>query len=147
MKTFHGVLTYATEGGLEFRDISDDVIRLARKSRVQNGLVNIQTLHTTAGLLLNENEPLLLEDLKKHLEDVASQADAYQHDDFNIRTVNVCDGECANGHAHLKAAHLAATVTLNLVGGELQLGRWQRILFVELDRARERRVQVMVIGE
>lgn len=147
MKTSHHILSYKTGGCLEFQDISDDILRLVRQSGIRNGLVNVQAMHTTAGLLLNENEPLLLDDLRKHLEELASQADAYRHDDFNIRTVNMCDDECANGHAHLKASHLVSTATLNLVGGELQLGQWQRVLFVELDRARERRVQVMVIGE
>ncbi len=147
MKTFHHTLAYDTKGGLEFRDISDDVSKLVAKSGVKNGLVNIQTMHTTAGLILNENEPLLIEDMKRHLEEIASQAEEYRHDDFNVRTVNVCDGECANGHAHLKAAHLAANLTLNLIDGELQLGQWQRILFLELDRARPRKVQVMALGE
>ncbi len=147
MKTFHHTLSYSTGGGLEFRDVSDEILKLVEKSGIRNGLVNIQTLHTTAGLLLNENEPLLLNDLKKHLEKIASEADVYEHDDFNVRTVNMCDGECANGHAHLKASHLAATATLNLIDGKLQLGQWQRILFVELDRARERDLQVLILGE
>lgn len=147
MRTFHTTLTYETQAGLEFRDITEEAETAVKKSGVRNGLANIQTMHTTAGLLVNENEPLLIEDLKKHLEEIASQADLYQHDDFSIRTVNMCDGECANGHAHLKASHLVSTVTLNVVEGQMQLGTWQRVLFVELDRARERKVQVMVIGE
>jgi thiamine phosphate synthase YjbQ (UPF0047 family) len=82
-----------------------------------------------------------------HLERIASKDIRYKHDDFSIRTVNVCDGECANGHAHCKAAHLSANATLNVVGGRLQLGQWQRILFIELDRSRPRQVQLLVLGE
>lgn len=147
MKFFHKLLTYKTKNIFDFIDISDEVIRAVGESGIHNGLVNVQTMHTTASIVVNENEPLLLEDLKEHLEGIASQHGAYRHDDFTIRTVNMCDDECANGHAHCKATHLSANATLNLIGGKLQLGQWQRVLFAELDRSRERKVQIAILGE
>ncbi len=104
-------------------------------------------MHTTATLILNENEPLLIKDIKKNLSALAPEDADYNHDNFNVRTVNMCDGECANGHAHCKSIYLTPTNTLNLIDGQLQLGRWQRILFVELDRSRTRKVQIQVMGE
>ncbi len=147
MKFFHKLLTYKTKNIFDFIDISDEVIRAVEESGIHNGLVNVQTMHTTASIVVNENEPLLLEDLKEHLEGIASQHGVYRHDDFTIRTVNMCDDECANGHAHCKATHLSANATLNLIGGKLQLGQWQRVLFAELDRSRERKVQIAILGE
>ncbi|HNY97928.1 MAG TPA: YjbQ family protein, partial [Candidatus Pacearchaeota archaeon] len=63
------------------------------------------------------------------------------------RTINVCDNECVNGHAHCKAIHFLANVTLNLKNGKLQLGQWQRVFLVELDHSRDRLVQVQILGE
>lgn len=62
------------------------------------------------------------------------------------RTVNVCPKECINGHAHCKAIHLLVNIALNLVNGEMQLGQWQRVFLVELDRTRERKVQIQILG-
>ena len=147
MEIKNKTLKYKTKGEFDFIDISDKVKSFIKESGIKNGLVNIQSLHTTASLILNEKEPLLLEDIKRNLENTASKKLKYNHDDFGKRTVNLCDDECANGHAHCKAIHLPSSITLNIFNGEFQLGRWQKILFVELDRARERMVQLQVIGE
>ena len=147
MKILHKVLEYHTKDEFEFIDVSDDIAGFVDGSGIRNGIVNIQTLHTTAGVLVNENEPLLLEDIKQHLEELSSKKKGYRHDDFTVRTVNMCDDECANGHAHCKASHLCATATLNIVNGKMQLGQWQRVLFVELDRSRNRKLQVLALGE
>ncbi|MFH0890503.1 MAG: secondary thiamine-phosphate synthase enzyme YjbQ [Candidatus Liptonbacteria bacterium] len=147
MKSSHTVLNYQTKGCLEIIDLTDRIIEHVGGSGVKNGLVNVQTLHTTTGLFLNENEPLFWQDLREHIEEVASRKKEYGHDDFDRRTVNVCDGECANGHSHCKAIHFSANLTLNLIDAKLQLGTWQRILFIELDRARPRQIQVLIIGE
>lgn len=136
-----------TKETLQFIDITEKVKSFVEKADVSDGLVNIQTMHTTAMLLLNENEPLLIEDIKKNLEQVASKKEDYNHDDFSVRTVNMCDDECANGHAHCKAVYLTPTNTINLIDGKLQLGTWQRVFLLELDRARPRKVQVQLMGE
>lgn len=90
---------------------------------------------------------MLIEDIKKNLEQIAPQTTAYQHDNFSIRTVNMCVDECMNGHSHCKAMYLLTSATLNLIDGKLQLGQWQRIMLVELDRNRSRKIQVQIIGE
>ena len=147
MKTAHKIIEYSTKGLFDFIDITDKVKAFVKEAQIKNGLINIQTLHTTTGIILNENEPLLIEDIKAHLEKVAPQGLKYSHDDFRRRTVNMCDDECINGHSHCKAIHLPVNLTLNLINGELQLGQWQRILFTELDKARKRKVQIQIIGE
>ncbi len=147
MKTANTIFSYQTKDIFDFIDITDEVRNFVEKSGIKNGLVNVQILHTSAALIVNENEPLLLNDIKKNLENTASRKIDYQHDDFSIRTVNLCDDECKNGHSHCKAIHLLVSVTLNLIDGKLQLGRWQRIMLVELDHSRPRNLQVQVIGE
>lgn len=147
MKTSHKILEYQMKEKFHFEDITREVEGVVSESGIKNGLVNIQTFHTTTSLILNENEPLLIEDIKNNLENTAPSDTDYNHDNFEVRTVNMCDGECANGHSHCKAVRLPSNITLNLIEGELQLGTWQRVLFFELDRARKRKVQIHVLGE
>ena len=147
MQIKNKTISYQTKGEFEFLDITEDVKAFVKESEIKNGLVNIQTLHTTAALILNENEPLLIEDIKRNLESTSPKNLTYSHDDFKKRTVNMCSDECVNGHSHCKAIHLPATLTLNLIQGELQLGQWQKIMFLELDRSRPRKYQIQIIGE
>lgn len=147
MKAVSKTFRYQTKAEFDFIDITEKVKVFAGESRIKNGLVNIQTLHTTCALILNENEPLLLQDIKESLEKIAPKDLDYKHDNFAIRTINMCKEECVNGHSHCKAIRLPTNITLNLIGGKLQLGQWQEIMFVELDKARSREVQVQIIGE
>jgi len=128
-------------------NLTDEIISFAKDSNIKNGLVNIQSLHTTASIFIQENEPLLLEDIKKSLERIAPQNIDYNHDDFSRRTVNMCSDECRNGHSHCKAINLPTAVTLNIIDGQVQLGTWQKILFIELDKARDRKIQIQILGE
>ena len=147
MKIFNRTIDITTKELFDFIDITDKLKELVKESRIKNGLVNIQILHTSAAILVNENEPLLIEDFKANLEKSASRESVYQHDDLTKRTVNLCPDECINGHSHCKAIHLLVSATLNLINSQLQLGQWQRVFAVELDRARKRNVQVQILGE
>ena len=147
MKTTNKTIEIQTKEQFDVTDLTDEVVSFIKGSEIRNGLINIQSLHTTAAVFIQENEPLLLQDIKKSLERIVPQSINYNHDDFSRRTVNLCEDECRNGHSHCKAINLPTTVTLNLISGKIQLGRWQRILFIELDRARERKVQIQIIGE
>jgi len=147
MKTKNKILQYQTKGEFDFIDITQEVKEFVVQCEIKNGLVNIQTLHTTATILVNENEPLLLEDIKKNLEKLAPGNVNYDHDNFTKRTVNVCPGECANGRSHCEAIYLPVSVTLNLIDGQIQFGQWQSIMLIELDHSRMRKIQIQVVGE
>lgn len=141
------ILSYQTEEELQFIDITEEVEKFVLESGIAEGFINIQTMHTTGAVLLNENEPLLIEDIKKNLKRVASKEVGYKHDDFKVRTVNMCDDECANGHAHCKAVYLPSNIVLNVSSKKIQLGQWQRIFFIELDRPRPRKVHIQIMGK
>lgn len=147
LKFFHDSIPLWTERGAQFIDLTDEVIELVARSGVRNGMVNVQTRHTTTAIIVNEHEPLLLEDLKQTLERIAPRAGQYRHNDFTIRTHNMTPDEKPNGHAHCQSLLLSSSAQLNIVDGQIQLGRWQRIFFIELDCARERTVSVMVMGQ
>ncbi len=142
----HDSLRLETRECFQFIDITDQVAESVRRSGVRHGLVNVQSKHTTAAIIVNENEPLLLEDMKRTLERLVPREMEYLHNNFEIRTANLSPDEDQNGHAHCKAILLGTSETLNIVNGTIQLGRWQRIFLVELDKARERFVSVVVIG-
>lgn len=131
----------------EFIDLTDRLQRLVSDAGLRFGIMNVQTLHTTTGVVVNEHEPLLLADFQSLLEAAAPNDGRYQHDDTNTRTVNLTDAERPNGHAHCRALLLPSSACLNVVEGRLFLGRWQRVFFVELDGARERDVSVLIFGE
>jgi secondary thiamine-phosphate synthase enzyme len=99
-----------------------------------SGLAVVVVPHTTAGVCLNEAEPQLLADLERWLERTVPTDVPYAHNRIDD-----------NADAHLRAVLLGHCVCVPLEGG-LRLGRWQRILFVELDGPRQREVAVAVVG-
>ena len=143
----HARIRVATERATQFIDLTDRIEALAAAGGIDAGLVNIQTLHTTTAIVVNEHEPLLLADFEGLLARAAPREAHYRHDDMEVRTVNLAPGERANGHAHCRALLLASAASLNLAEGRLQLGCWQRVFLVELDGPRVREVSVLVLGE
>ena len=142
----HTRLQVHTDRSTQFIDITDEIEAFVAASGVTHGIVNIQSLHTTTAIVLNECEPLLLSDFSTLLARTAPRAFWYRHDDFEARTVNMQPDERANGHSHCRALLLGASAALNVAGGTLQRGRWQRIFFVELDGPRRREVSVLLMA-
>lgn len=147
MKIINKTIEFKTKDIFDFIDITDKAKDFIKESQIKDGVINIQILHTSAGIIVNENEPLLLEDFKKHIENSAPRTLEYNHDNLSKRTVNVCENECINGHSHCKAIHFLVNTTLNVLNNELQLGQWQRVFLVELDRSRDRKIQMQLLGE
>jgi secondary thiamine-phosphate synthase enzyme len=143
----HATLSIATAHPTQFIDLTDRVEALLARSGLQAGVVNVQSLHTTTAIIVNEHEPLLLTDLAALLERLAPADAVYRHDNVGLRTVNCVLGERPNGHSHARAMLLPTSVGLNVSGGRLQLGRWQRLFLVELDGPRDRGVSVLLMGE
>ena len=113
---------------------------------MRDGLVSIFSKHTTAAIKINENEPLLIGDMEAFLQKIAPVDQYYAHNDFSIRTVNMNEDECPNGHSHCAHLTLGTSETIPIIDGELQLGQYQSIFVIELDRPREREILVSVIS-
>jgi secondary thiamine-phosphate synthase enzyme len=143
----HALLRVTTGRATEFVDITDRLGAIVAASGIDARLLNVQTLHTTTGIVVNEHEPLLLTDFESTLEKAAPADIRYHHDDVSVRTVNLTANERVNGHAHCRALLLPMSACLNVVDGRLVLGRWQRVFLVELDGPRERVLSLMVLGE
>jgi secondary thiamine-phosphate synthase enzyme len=143
----HTKIRIATERPTEFIDLTAGLEALVLEAGIRMGLVNVQTLHTTTAIVINELEPLLFSDFATLLERAAPRGAVYQHDDMSVRTVNVTADERINGHAHCRALLLGPSVCLNVLDGSLVLGAWQRVFMVELDGPRAREISVLIAGE
>jgi len=149
MKVFQGEKRIRTAGGLSVQDITEDVAEAVRESGVRDGIVCVYSPHTTCCVRVNEFENGFLEDFATLLRRLVPSETYYAHDDWGRRTENVCeeDMERGNGHAHCMSMLLgSAGEAIPVRDGELALGTWQRVLFLELDRERDRRWLVQVVG-
>ena len=142
----HTTIRIETECPTQFIDLTSELEAFVAASGIQFGLLNVQSLHTTTAIVVNEHEPLLLTDMAGLLERLAPVDDVYRHDNVTLRSVNCVLGEPPNGHSHCRALLLGSTAALNVVAGELQLGRWQRVFLVELDGPRTRDVSLLLVG-
>jgi secondary thiamine-phosphate synthase enzyme len=140
------VLAYQTGAAPHFLDITEDVLAAVTATGVQAGQVTVFSQHTTAAIIINEHEPLLLRDMARLLRSLAPAGAHYEHNDFTVRTVNMNPDECPNGHAHCQHLFLRTSETIPIIEGVPALGTYQRIFLVELDHPRPRRVLVSVVG-
>ena len=129
----HTKVRITTERPTEFIDLTEHVEEIIARS--------------PAAIVVNEGEPLLLDDFECFLRRNAPDDVPYLHDDETIRTVNLNPGERPNGSSHCRALMLGTSACLNIVSGHLLLGRWQRVFLAELDGPRSRDISVLVIGE
>ena len=123
--TIHGeTLVVQTQQRIELVDLTKTVMEFVRKFNMREGFVSLWSMHTTCALFINEFQVALLTDIKRFLEQmVARDADS-----------------------HLRALLLGHNLTLQVSGGEVVLGQWQRILMAELDGPRARSLRIQVFG-
>ena len=125
---------FKTKGEIDFVDITDQVQEEVAKTGVKNGFAHVFTPHATGILVLTENDPALLEDIKIFLEKMVPKHENYQHP--------------SNAHSHLRSMLLPPDKTLPIINGNVELGTWQSLLFVETDvYPRERTLIIQVLGE
>jgi secondary thiamine-phosphate synthase enzyme len=138
-----------TAGGLTVTDITDDVVAAVAESGVRNGICCVYSPHTTCSVRVNELERGFLEDFAVLLKRIVPTEHYYAHDDWDRRTENINPEEMdvGNGHSHCMSMLMGpAGESIPIRDGELCLGTWQRVLFLELDRVRDRRWLVQVVG-
>lgn len=134
---------------LDVVDLTDELHAAVKDSGISDGCVVAFCAHTTCTLILNELEDGALEDLRSRLDQLVPAGVYYGHDDLERRRQNLEDGhERPNGRAHVLQMLLGGSShAIPVQGGEPDLGRWQRLLLLELDEPRERRVTFHAFGE
>lgn len=130
-----------THDRIELVDLTDRIIESVRGFGIREGMLALWSMHTTCALFINESQKALLDDIKRFLEDVVAQDRYYRHNDPEHS-----DCDRMNADSHLRAMLLGHSLTLQISGGEIVLGQWQRILMAELDGPRARTLRVQVLG-
>ncbi len=146
VRLWSDTLTVTAEGAPQFIDITPTVQEYIDRSGITQGFTVVFSKHTTAAIKINEHEPELLKDMEAFLSRLSPADATYFHNDFTVRTVNMEEDECPNGHAHCQHLLLSTSETIPVVDGQLALGVYQRVFLVELDRPRPRSVTVQVFG-
>ncbi len=134
-------LTVQTDERVELVDLTDRVMAYARRTGIREGLANIWSMHTTCGVFINEAQTALHSDIKSFLEQMVARDAEWLHNDPEHS-----DCDRFNADAHLRAMLLGHSLTLQVTGGEIVLGQWQRILMAELDGPRARTLRLQVMG-
>jgi secondary thiamine-phosphate synthase enzyme len=131
----------ATHKTLQLIDLTDELMARVRALGVREGTATLSSLHTTCAVFVNESQAALREDMEQYLERVIDPDTSWRHND-------PAHSDCSrrNAGAHLRALLLSHSLTLQISGGELVLGHWQRVLVAELDGPRERSLRLQVMG-
>jgi secondary thiamine-phosphate synthase enzyme len=130
-----------TTDRVELVDLTDRIRELVHRSKIREGLASLWSLHTTCALFINEVQAALHADIRSFLEQVVARDADWKHND---PAHSDCDR--MNADAHLRAMLLGHGLTLQIAGGDVVLGTWQRVLAAEMDGPRTRTVRVQVMG-
>jgi secondary thiamine-phosphate synthase enzyme len=132
-------ITLQSKGNCEVIDITSRVARNVEESGVSNGMITLFIVGSTAGITTIEYEPNLVADFQNMWDRVVPQNIPYEH--------NKTWGD-GNGHSHVRASTLGASLVIPFVNKRLTLGTWQQIVFVDFDnRPRSRKLTVQILGE
>lgn len=141
LKMVRKTLTMLSDKRTEVLDITKQIRDIMLSADITEGILLVNSLHTTCALFVNEFQGALVEDLKAMVDRLVPEAGPYRHDDPRYS-----DCERGNATSHLRAALLGRSVAVGISGGELALGRFQSILLAELDGPRPRTIDVQIMG-
>jgi secondary thiamine-phosphate synthase enzyme len=130
-----------TTSRIQILDLTEQVMSIVRQIGIAEGTVHLFSMHTTCTVFINEFQKALVADIQTFLEQAVDREAPWQHND---PALSDCDR--GNADAHLRALLLGHQVTLQVSGGEVVLGQWQRILLAELDGPRSRTMRLQVMG-
>jgi secondary thiamine-phosphate synthase enzyme len=134
-------VTIRTTDRIELTDITERVMAFVRASGVREGTISVWSMHTTCAVFINEAQTALHADIKKFLDQAVARDAAWLHNDPSHS-----DCDRMNADSHLRAMLLGHSLTLQVTGGELALGQWQRVIVAELDGPRARTLRLQAMG-
>ena len=140
-RVFNRVVDWITLERTQLLNITDKINEVVRKSGIRDGLVHLQSLHTTTAVFLNEWQDALLHDTKSFLDGLVPREAYYRHNDPEYS-----DCERKNADTHLRGMLMGQTLCLQVRNASVLLGTWQSIIFAEFDGPRSRSLSVQVSG-
>jgi len=146
MKVYKKTIKIKSQSQIEFIDITSQVEEVVHSSGIREGQVLVFSPHTSAGIMINHNEPMLLQDLMRLLYRLVPVSDRYSHDLFELNRARASDGR-SNGHSHCKVALIGISETIPVEKGHMLLSEKQNIFLSEMDGARSRDVIIQVMGQ
>ncbi len=140
-KVFHRVLDWITNDRTELLNITDRINEVVRKSGIKDGIVHLQSLHTTTGVFLNEWQDALVHDVRVFFEQVVDRDVYYRHNDPAHS-----DCERRNADSHMRGMIMGQSLSLQVRNAAVLLGTWQNIVLAEFDGPRSRSLSIQVSG-
>jgi secondary thiamine-phosphate synthase enzyme len=135
------IIAIETAERFELIDITDRLRTFLNRAEVTDGLLSVWSMHTTCAVFINEVQRALHADIKRALEQMVSRDTDWMHNDPKHS-----DCDRSNADSHLRAMLLGHSLTLQISGGELVLGQWQRVLAAEMDGPRTRSLRLQALG-
>lgn len=140
-RIFNRVVDWVTNERVELINITDRINEIVRKSGIREGLVQMQSLHTTTSVFINEWQDALLADIKTFFEELVDRDRPWRHNDPRYS-----DCERSNADAHLRGMIMGQALCLQVRNSAVLLGTWQSIILAEFDGPRSRSLSIQVSG-
>jgi len=140
-KVFNRIVDWITHERIELLNITDRINEIVRKSGIKDGVVHLQSLHTTTAVFINEWQDALLHDVRSFLTQAVSREHPWRHNDPEYS-----DCERSNADSHLRGMLMGQTLCLQVRNATVLLGTWQSIIYAEFDGPRNRTLAVQVSG-
>jgi secondary thiamine-phosphate synthase enzyme len=140
-KMFNRIVDWITIDRMQLINVTDRINEIVRKSGIRDGIVHLQSLHTTTAVFINEWQDALLHDVRSFLEDLINREESWRHNDPNFS-----DCERKNADSHLRGMIMGQSLCLQVRNSCVLLGTWQSIILAEFDGPRSRSVSIQVSG-
>ncbi|MBU1113388.1 MAG: secondary thiamine-phosphate synthase enzyme YjbQ [Candidatus Omnitrophica bacterium] len=135
MNTHH--IKVKTRGNCDVINITPEVKALADKEKLEEAVIFLTVIGSTAGLTTMEYEPGLKQDLKQAFEQLLPYKKDYAHNST---------WSDDNGHSHLRSSFIKTGLFVSVTAGSLDLGTWQQVVLIDFDtRPRERKIVVKIL--
>ncbi len=140
-KMFHRIVDWITSERMQLINITERINDIVRKSGIRDGIVHLQSLHTTTAVFINEWQDALLHDVRSFLNDLIDRENPWRHNDPDYS-----DCERKNADSHLRGMIMGQSLCLQVRNSAVLLGTWQSIILAEFDGPRSRSMSVQVSG-
>ena len=140
-RMFHRIVDWITSDRMQLINVTERINEIVRKSGIHDGIVHLQSLHTTTAVFINEWQDALLHDVRAFLDGLVNREDYWRHNDPEYS-----DCERKNADSHLRGMIMGQSLCLQVRNSAVLLGTWQSIILAEFDGPRNRSIAVQVTG-